>query len=110
MGKEGLHHCPFFIGPYKALWSGPSARQNVLIATGKGSSKSGEELRTREESLLVTGERGGGPGVGALCPEPDGGMGMAMDKLGEAEEEQSPSGIGCPSPLQVKQSVRATLP
>ena len=57
----------------------------------------------REESSLVMGERGGGPGVGGLRPEPGGGTGMAIDKLGGAEEEQSASGIGCPSPLQVQQ-------
>ena len=77
--------------------SGPSARQNVLVATRKGLSES------EEESSLVTGERGGGPEVGGLCPEPGGGMGMAIDRLGGAKEEQSQSGIGSPSPLQVQQ-------
>ena len=51
----------------------------------------------------MTGERGGGLGVGGLFPEPGRGMGMAMDKLGGAEEERSQSGIGSPFPLQVQQ-------
>ena len=83
--------------------SGPSAGQNDLIATRKGLSESEEELGMKEELSLVTGERGGGPGVGGLHPEPGGGMGMAIDKQGGAEEEQSPSEIDCPSPLQVQQ-------
>ena len=69
--------------------SGPSTGQNVLTVTRKGSSKLEEELGTREESSLVMGERGGGPGVGSLCPEPGRGMGMAIDRLGGAEEEWS---------------------
>ena len=69
--------------------------------TRKGSFESEEELGTREELSLVTGERGGGLGVGGLCPEPGGGMAMAIDRLGGAEEEWSQSGIGSPSPLQV---------
>ena len=32
----------------------------------------------KEESSLVTGERGGGLGVGGLCPVPGGGTGMAI--------------------------------
>ena len=56
-----------------------------------------------EESLLVTGERGGGPGVASLCPKRAGGMGMAIDKEGEAEADCTPLGIGSPSPLQVQQ-------
>ena len=83
--------------------SGPSARQKVLVETKKGSSESEEELGMREESLLETGERGGGPGVGGLHLELGGGTGMAIDKLGGAEEEWSPSGRGSPSPLQVQQ-------
>ena len=57
----------------------------------------------REESSSVTGERGGGPGVGGLCPERGGGMGMAIDKEGGAEADCTRSGIGSPSPLQVQQ-------
>ena len=68
-----------------------------------GLSKSEEELGTKEDSLLGTGERGEGPGVGGLCPEQDGGMGMAIAKEGGANEDQSQSGIGFPSPLQVQQ-------
>ena len=43
----------------------------------------------REDSLLGMGERGGGPGVGGLRPERGGGTGMAIDKLGGAEEDCS---------------------
>ena len=49
------------------------------------------------------GERGGGLGVAGLCPVQGGGTGMAIDKEGGAEADQSRSGIGCPSPLQVQQ-------
>ena len=56
-----------------------------------------------EESSSVTGERGGGPGVGGLCPEQGGGMEMAIDREGGAEYDQTQSGIGSPSPLQVQQ-------
>ena len=47
----------------------------------------------REESSLVMGGRGGGLGVGCLRLEPGGGMGMAIDQLGGAEDERSPSGM-----------------
>ena len=50
----------------------------------KASSKSEEELGMKEDSLLEMGERGGGPGVGGLCPERGGGTGMATDRLGGA--------------------------
>ena len=56
-----------------------------------------------EESLLVTGERGGGLGVASLRPEQGGGTEMAIDKEGGAEADRNQSGIGCPSPLQVQQ-------
>ena len=56
-----------------------------------------------EESSLVTGERGGGPGVAGLHSEQGGGAGMAMDKEGGAEADCTQSGIGSPSPLQVQQ-------
>ena len=62
-----------------------------------------EELGMREDSLLLMGERGGGPGVSGLCPRQGAGMGMATDKVGGAKEECSWSGIGSPSPLQVQQ-------
>ena len=55
-----------------------------------------------EDSLLVTGERGGGPGVGGLRPVRGGGMGMAIDKLGGAEDDRTRSGIGSPSPPQTQ--------
>ena len=42
-----------------------------------------------EESLSVTGERGGGPGVAGLCPEQGGGMGMAFDREGGAEADRT---------------------
>ena len=38
-----------------------------------------EESGMREDSSLEMGERGGGPGVGGLCSEEGGGMGMATD-------------------------------
>ena len=56
-----------------------------------------------EESLLVMGERGGGPGVAGLCPVQGGGMGMAIDREGGAKADRTQSGIGSPSPLQVQQ-------
>ena len=56
-----------------------------------------------EESLSVTGERGGGPGVAGLRPVRGGGMGMAMDNEGGAKADRTRSGIGCSSPLQVQQ-------
>ena len=56
-----------------------------------------------EESLLVMGERGGGPGVAGLRPMRGGGMGIAIDKEGGAEADRTRSGIGSPSPLQVQQ-------
>ena len=56
-----------------------------------------------EESSLVMGERGGGPGVADLRPEQGRGMGMAIDKEGGAELDHTLSGIGSPSPLQVQQ-------
>ena len=55
-----------------------------------------------EESSLVTGERGGGLGVGGLRPMRGGGTGMAIDKLGGAEADCTQSGIGSPSPLQTQ--------
>ena len=48
-----------------------------------------EESGTTEESLSVTGERGGGPGVAGLHPERGGGMGMAIDKEGGAEADRT---------------------
>ena len=57
----------------------------------------------REDSSLETGERGGGPGVGGLCPEQGEGTGMEIDKEGGAKEDHTHSGRGSPSPLQVQQ-------
>ena len=56
-----------------------------------------------EESSSVMGDRGGGPGVGGLRPERGGGMGMAIDNEGGAEDDRTLLGIGSPSPLQVQQ-------
>ena len=42
-----------------------------------------------EESSLVTGERGGGPGVAGLCPERGRGTGMAINKDGGAEADRN---------------------
>ena len=55
-----------------------------------------------EESLLVIGERGGGVGVGAHHPEQGRGTGMAIEREGGTEEEQTLSGRGSPSPLEVQ--------
>ena len=62
-----------------------------------------EELGMMEESSLVTGERGGGLGVGGLHPERGGETGMAIDREGGAEADHTLSGIGSLSPLQVQQ-------
>ena len=84
--------------------SSPCAAWNVLLSTrNRLGEESEEELGMMEESSLVTGERGGGPGVGGLCPEQGGGMGMVIDKEGGAEADRTPSGIGSPSPLQDQQ-------
>ena len=83
--------------------SGPCAAWNVLLSM---QNRLGEELEEEsgmtEDSSSVTGERGGGPGGGGLCPERDGGMGMAIDKEGGAKDDRTLSGIGSPSPLQVQ--------
>ena len=57
----------------------------------------------REELSSVTGERGGGLGVGGLCPEQGGGTGMATDNEGGAKDDRTLSGTGSTSPLQVQQ-------
>ena len=82
--------------------SSPCAAWNVLVVTRNGLSDE-EESGMREDSLLEMGERGGGPGVGGLCPEQGTGMGMAIDKEGGAEEDCTRSGKGSPSPLEVQQ-------
>ena len=64
--------------------------------------ESEEESGMTEESSSVTGERGGGPGVGGLRPMRGGGTGMAIDRLGGAKEDCTQSGIGSPSPLQTQ--------
>ena len=65
--------------------------------------ESEEELGTMEESLLLTGDRGGGLGVPGLRPVRGGGMGMLIDREGGADDDRNRSGIGSPSPLQVQQ-------
>ena len=65
--------------------------------------ESEEESGTKEDLSLLTGERGGGPGVASLRPARGRGTGMAIDKEGGAEADCNRSGIGCPSPLQVQQ-------
>ena len=83
--------------------SGPCATWNVLLSTKNGlGEESEEELGMTEDSPSVTGERGGGPGVGGLRPMRGEGTGMAIDKRGGAEEERTRSGIGSPSPLQTQ--------
>ena len=57
----------------------------------------------KEELLLLTGERGGGPGVAGLRLEPGRGIGMAIDKVGGAEVDCTWSGRGSPYPPQVQQ-------
>ena len=84
--------------------SGPCAAWNILLSTqNRLGEESGEESVTMEDSFLVTGERGGGPGVAGPRPEQGRGMGMAIDKEGGAEADCTRSGIGCPFPLQVQQ-------
>ena len=65
--------------------------------------ESEEESGTKEDLLLLTGERGRGPGVSGLRPVRGGGMGMASDREGGAEDDRNQPGIGSPSPLQVQQ-------
>ena len=84
--------------------SAPYAAWNVLLSTqNRLGDESSEEPEMTEESSLVTGERGGGPGVAGLNSEQGRGMGMAIDREGGAEADHTQSGIGCPSPLQVQQ-------
>ena len=83
--------------------SGPCAAWNVLLSTrNRLGEASEEESGMTEESSSLTGERGGGPGVGGLRPERGGGTGMAIDQEGGAEADHTQSGIGSPSPLQVQ--------
>ena len=68
--------------------SGPCAAWNVLLSTQNGlGEESVEESGMTEESLLVMGDKGGGLGVGGLCPERGRGMGMAIDNEGGAEDD-----------------------
>ena len=83
--------------------SGPCAAWNVLLSTNGLGEELVEESGMTEDSSSVTGERGGGLGVGGLCPERGREMGMAIDKEGGAEADHTLSGIGSPSPLQVQQ-------
>ena len=83
--------------------SSPCTTWNILLSNKNGLEESIEELGMMEESLLVTGGRGEGLGVGGLHPRRGGGMGMAMDKEGGAKADNIQSGIGSPSPLQVHQ-------
>ena len=83
--------------------SGPCAAWNVLLLTQNGLGEESEEESGMTEDLSsVTGERGGGLGVGGLRPVRGGGTGMVIDKLGGAEEDRTQSGIGSPSPLQTQ--------
>ena len=83
--------------------SGPCATWNVLLSTRNRLEELEEESGMTEESLLETGERGGGLGVGGLHPRRGGGTGMAIYKEGGAKADCTQSGIGSPSPLQVQQ-------
>ena len=67
--------------------SGPCAAWNILLLTQNGLGEElVEESGMMEESSLVMGDRGGGPGVGGLCPEQGGGTGMAIDNEGGAKD------------------------
>ena len=84
--------------------SGPCTAQNVQLSMRYGlGEESEEELGTKEDLLLLMGERGGGPGVPGLCPVQGGGIGMATDREGGAKEERNCSVIGSPFPLQDQQ-------
>ena len=83
--------------------SNPCATWNVPLSTKNGLEESEGELGMTEESSLLMGERGGGPGVGGLCPRQGRGMGMAINKERGAKADCTWSGIGSPSPLQVQQ-------
>ena len=65
--------------------------------------ESEEESGTKEDSSLLTGKRGGGPGVAGLRPVRGGGTGMAIDNEGGAKADRNRSGIGSPFPVQVQQ-------
>ena len=54
--------------------------------------ESEEESETKEDSSLLTGERGGGPGVAGLRPVRGGGTGMAIDNEGGAEADRIDQG------------------
>ena len=83
--------------------SGPCAAWNVLLSTRNGLGEElEEELGMTEDLSLVTGERGGGLGVGGLRPVQGGGTGMAIDRRGGAKEDRTQLGIGSPSPLQTQ--------
>ena len=70
------------------MHSGPCAAWSVQCSTWNGLGEElAEESGTTEESSLVMGERGGGPGVGGLHPEQGGGMGMAIDREGGAKAD-----------------------
>ena len=64
-----------------------------------------EELGMKEESLLLMGERGGGLGVGGLCPERGRETGMAIDRDGGVDAECTWLGRGSPFPPKVQQRV-----
>ena len=68
--------------------SGPCAIWNIHLSTqNRLGEESVEESGMMEESLLETGERGGGPGVGGLRPERGRGTAMVIDKEGGAEAD-----------------------
>ena len=84
--------------------SSPCAAWNVLLSTqNRLGEESSKESVMEEESLLVMGERGGGPGVGGLHPRQGRGTGMVTDREGGAKADCTQSGIGSPSPLQAQQ-------
>ena len=62
-------------------------KERVVEDIRNKSSQSVEELGMTEESSSVTGDRGGGLGVGGLHPERGREMGMAIDNEGGAEDD-----------------------
>ena len=59
--------------------SRPCTTRNIQCLTWNGlGEESSEELGMMEESLLVMGERGGGPGVAGLCPSETEGWGWQL--------------------------------
>ena len=104
LSKEERKACSAALSPLvHTSPSGPCAAWNVLLSTwNRLGEESVEESGMVQDSSSVMGERGGGLGVGGLCPVQGGGLGMTIDRLGGAEADRTWSGIGSPSPLQTQ--------